>query len=191
MPSGPLSKFTAKTAQEVCARFELSDEAKALARSGQTPAQCLDALVDKQLFPDAIRFLAHGLPKREAVWWACFCAKTAGTTLAAAEAAALQRAERWVADPSEDNRQATMPAAEAAKLGTPAGCAALAAFLSGGSMGPANVAAIPPAETLSGNAVAGAVMIAVVVKEPQKATEKYRTFIGRGIEIANGKNLWK
>jgi hypothetical protein len=58
-------------------------------------------------------------------------------------------------------------------------------------MGPANVAAIPPAENLSGNAVAGAVMIAVVVKEPQKAPEKYKSFLGRGIEIANGKNLWK
>ena len=191
MPSGPLLKFTAKTAQDVCARFELSDDARALVRSGQTPPQCLDALVDKQLFPDAIRFLAHGLPKREAVWWACHCAKSAGTTLGQAEAAAVQRAERWVADPSEENRQAAMPAAEAAKLGTPAGCAALAAFLSGGSMGPANVAAIPPAETLSGNAVAGAVLIAVVVKEPQKAAEKYRSFLGRGIEIANGKNLWK
>ena len=191
MPSGPLLKFTAKTAQEVCARFELSEEARALVRSGQTSPQCLDALVDKQLFPDAIRFLAHGLPKREAVWWACHCAKSAGTTLGQAEAAAVQRAERWVADPSEENRQAAMPAAEAAKLGTPAGCAALAAFLSGGSMGPANVAAIPPAETLSGNAVAGAVLIAVVVKEPQKAAEKYRAFLGRGIEIANGKNLWK
>jgi hypothetical protein len=192
MPSGPLLKFTAKTAQDVCARFDLSDEARALTRSGQTPAQCLDALMDKQLFPDAIRFLAHGLPKREAVWWACYCAKTAaGSTLPAPESAAVQRAERWVADPSEENRTALMPAAEAAKIGTPAGCAALAAFLSGGSMGPANVAAIPPAETLTGTAVAGAVMIAVVVKEPQKAAEKYRTFLSRGIEIANGKNLWK
>ena len=192
MPSGPLLKFTAKTAQEVCARFELSEEARALSRSGQTPAQCLDTLMDKQLFPDAIRFLAHGLPKREAVWWACYCAKTAAeANLPAPESAAIQRAERWVADPSEENRTALMPAAEAAKLGTPAGCAALAAFLSGGSMGPANVAAIPPAETLTGTAVAGAVMIAVVVKEPQKAAEKYRTFLNRGIEIANGKNLWK
>jgi hypothetical protein len=192
MPSGPLLKFTAKTAQEVCARFELSEEARALARSGQTPAQCLDTLMDKQLFPDAIRFLAHGLPKREAVWWACYCAKTAaGSNLPAPESAAIQRAERWVADPSEENRTALMPAAETAKLGTPAGCAALAAFLSGGSLGPANVAAIPPAETLTGTAVAGAVMIAVVVKEPQKAAEKYRMFLSRGIEIANGKNLWK
>ena len=144
------------------------------------------------MFPDAIRFLAQGLPKREAVWWACYCAKSAaGSALAAAETAAIKTAERWVADPTEENRRATMPAAEAAKLGTPAGCAALGAFLSGGSMGPANVAEIPPGETFAGNAIAGAVMIAVVVKEPQKAAEKYQAFLGRGIEIANGKNLWK
>ena len=118
--------------------------------------------------------------------------KTAGGTgVPPAAAGALKTAERWVVDPTEENRQAAMPAAEAAPFGTAAGCAALAAFFSGGSLGPPNVPAIPPAETLTGDAVAGAVMMAVVVKEPEKAPEKYRAFLSRGIEIANGKNLWK
>jgi hypothetical protein len=192
MPSGPLSKFAAKTAQDVCACFKLGDEARPLLRPGQTPAQYLDALMDKQQYQDAVRFLAHGLPKREAVWWACFCAKgLAGTNLPQPDAAAIKTAERWVAEPNEENRQAAMPAAEGARFGTPAGCVALGAFFSGGSLGPPNVPAIPPAETLTGDAVAGAVMMAVVVKEPEKAAEKYKAFLGRGIEIANGKNLWK
>jgi hypothetical protein len=192
MGSGPLSKVTAQTAAEVCARFQLGAEAQPLLRPGQTPAQFLDTLVEKQQYLDAIKLLAHGLPKREAVWWACGCVKVApGANAAPSAASAVKSAERWVVDPSEENRQAAMPAAEAAPFGTPAGCAALAAFFSAGSLGPPNVPAIPPAETLTGDAVAGAVMMAVVIKEPEKAAEKYRAFLTRGIEIANGKNLWK
>jgi hypothetical protein len=191
MASGPLSKISMKSASDVCARFELGEEARPLLRPGLTPAQYLDLLMDKQHYQDAARFLAHGLPKREAVWWACACAKTAaGANTARAVSAAIKAAERWATDPSEEHRRATMPAAEEARFGSPAGCAALAAFFSGGSLGPPNVADIPPADTLTADAVAGAVMMAVVIHEPEKATEKYRTFLGRGIDIANGKNLW-
>jgi hypothetical protein len=185
-------KVTTKSAGDVAARFVLSDEAKPLLRPGLTPAQFLDALLDKQLNLDAMRLLAHALPKREAVWWACVCTRAmGGTALTAPLAAAVKSAEKWVNDPSEENRQAAMPAAEAAGYGTPAGCAALGAYFSGGSLGPPNVPAVPPPETLTGDAVAGGLMLAVVMTEPQKAPEKFRTVLAKGVEIANGKNLWK
>ena len=192
MACSQLAKVAAKSASDICTRFELGDEARPLLRPTQSPAQYLDALMEKHQYQDAVKFLAHGLPKREAVWWACFCAKTvSGGSASPPTAEAIKTAEKWVADPSEEHRQASMPAAEAAKFGTPAGCVALAAFFSGGSLGPPNVAPIPPAETLTGDAVAGAVMMAVVAKEPEKAPDKYLAFLNRGIEIANGKNLWK
>lgn len=192
MSSGGLAKVTAKTAGEVCAHFPLGDEAKKLLRDGLAPRAFLDVLLDKQQFVEAARFLAHALPKREGVWWACLCARSvAGAKPPAKVAAALQAAEKWVADPSEDNRRAAWPAAEAAELGTPAGCAAAAAFWSGGSLGPANVPAIPPGEHLTAHGVAGAVMLAAVLSEPEKAPEKYRTFFALGIDVANGAAKWK
>jgi len=30
----------------------------------------------EELYPDAVDFLAHALPKREAVWWGCLCLNT-------------------------------------------------------------------------------------------------------------------
>jgi len=192
MSCGPLIKVTAKSASEICARFEMSEEARGMARAGQTPAQLFDLLMEKQQFLDAIKYLSHALPKRESVWWACTCLKLSAAIGADAKGvAALRAAEKWVNDPSEENRQAAMPAAEAARFGTPAGCVALAVFFSGGSLGPPNVAAIPPAETLTGDAVAGAVMLSAVIQSPEKAPERYRSFLARGVEIANGKNLWK
>ena len=59
MSSEGLAKITAKTAAEVCKHFPLGEEAKKLLRDGLTPAQFLDTLIDKQQFPDAVRFLAH------------------------------------------------------------------------------------------------------------------------------------
>ena len=137
MSNGTLAKVEARTAAEVCKRFPLGEDAKKLLRDGMTPPQFLAVLTEKQLAVDAVRFLAHALPKREAVWWACLCARqAAGGNLPAKPAAALQAAERWAADPSEDNRRKAQAAAEAAEMSTPAGCAAMAAFWSGGSMAP-------------------------------------------------------
>jgi hypothetical protein len=96
-----------------------------------------------------------------------------------------------VADPSEANRQAAQAAAEKAGVGTPAGCAAMAAFWSGGSLAPANLPAVPPAENLTGQGVAGAVLLAVVQKEPAKAPQKFRQFVALGVEVGKGSKRWQ
>src|SRR5207302_301373 len=120
-------------AVEVCKRIAPGEAAKGLLREGLNARQYLDLLTENGLLPDAVRFLAQVAPKREAVWWACRCARSvAGAEPPAQAAAALKAAEKWAADPSEDNRRAAQAAAEAAGAETPAGCAALAAFWSGG-----------------------------------------------------------
>jgi hypothetical protein len=187
MSNGGLTQVSDRTAAEVCRRFQLGEEAAKLLRDDLTPWQYLDLLLQKQQYLDATRFLAHALPKREAVRWACLCARdVSGTNPPPQIAAALQAAERWVADPSEDNRCATMPAAEAAAFSTPAGCAAVAAFWSGGSLGPPNVPVIPPGEHLTAHAVASTIILAAVLMEPEKAAEKYRKFLAQGLDVAHG-----
>jgi hypothetical protein len=95
-----------------------------------------------------------------------------------------------VADPSEENRRAAHSAAEAAGYGTPAGCAAAAAFWSGGSLGPPNVPPIPPGEHLTAHGASCAVMLAAVATEPEKAPVKLRAALGLGLEIASGTYPW-
>ncbi len=191
MSNGTWAKVPAKKAGEVCKQFALGDEAKKLLRDDQSPEQFLDVLAGKQQFPDAVRFLASALPKQEAVWWACQCARAADGAPPPKVAAALEAAEKWVADPKEENRRPTMAAAEAAELGTPAGCAAMGAFMSGGSLAPPNLPVVPPAEHLTAHFVSGGVTLAAVLKEPAKAPEKFKRFLTLGIEVAQGKNRWK
>jgi hypothetical protein len=192
MSQGTLTKVSAKTAAEICTRFKLGERAKEFLRENLTPRQFLDLLLQHQQFVDAVRLLAHGLPKPEAVWWACLCGRSAaGANPPPKVAAALLATEKWLANQNEDHRRAAQAAADAAELGTPAGCAAMAAFWSGGSLAPPDAAAVPPGENLTAQGVAGAVMLAAVQTEPATAPEKFRRFCELGIEVANGINRWQ
>jgi hypothetical protein len=191
MATGPSTNALTRSAGEVCQRVELPPDARALLRDRQTAAQLLAELVKAQQFPPAAQLVAHALPKRSAVWWACQCLRQVPAATAAPPAkAALAAAERWVGDPSEENRRAAHAAAEKAGFDTPAGCTALAAFLSGGSLAPPNVPEVPPAEHLTAAAVAGAVLVVGVLTEPEKAQERYAKFFALAADVDSGKNRW-
>jgi hypothetical protein len=147
-----------------------------------TPGAFLAALTQQQLLPDAVRFLAALLPKRTAVAWACRCVRSIFPELAPPAAAAVKAAENWSGNPSEPNRRAAEKAANDAGMDSAPGLCAAAAFFSEGSMGPANVAPIPPADHISARLVAGALLMAAVASEPDKMLEKLSTFIGWGRE---------
>ena len=155
------------------------------------PREFLNVLVEKQQFPDAVRFLAHVMPKREAVWWAWMCARrAAGEEPAPPVQASLQATEKWIKEPTEENRRAAMKAAEEADLKTAAGCAGLAAFFSAGSLAPPHAAVVEPGEFLAAKAVTGAVIFAAVGVEPEKSAEKFRNYIDQGVGVVNRIKLW-
>ena len=56
---------------------ELGEEAMALLRPEMHPLDFVALLMAEALYPDAVRFIAHALPKREAVWWGWVCARRA------------------------------------------------------------------------------------------------------------------
>ena len=167
------------------------EEARGLLVDGMAPRPYLDALIERGLHVDAVRFLTSALPKREAVWWACLCAaEVLGPEPPPAVAAALEAARAWVIDPNDEKRRAAFPAAEAADIGTPAGCAAAAAYFSGGSLAPVNLPEVPPPEHITADLAGTSVVLAAVSKQPEKAPEKYATFLRIGLEVASGQHAW-
>jgi hypothetical protein len=171
---------------------ELGEEAMALVRPDLSPLDFVALLMGQALYPDAVRFIAHALPKREAVWWGWVCARrSAGENPQPKIKAALDATEKWIAQPSEDNRRSAMAAAQKAELGTAAGCAGLAAFFSGGSLAPPDAPLVPPGEFLAAKAVSGAVIFAAVAKEPERAPERFRSFVAQGVEVTNRVKLWE
>jgi hypothetical protein len=182
----------AKTAAEICKRFPLSQDAVKLLRDGMEPRPFLDLLIEKLHHADAVRFLAHSMPKREAIWWACLCSRPAagGAAVPPPVAAAQKAAEDWITAPNDEKRRAAHVAAQAAGVGTPAGLTCEAVFFSEGSLGPPQFQAVPPPEHLAATMAANAIILAAVA-DPAKAAAKYGQCLALGKDVAAGKNRWK
>ncbi len=136
---------------------------------------------------EAARLMAHALPKREAVWWACMCAThTAPADLPESDRMARQTAEGWVRQQSDKLRRQAMAHAEAGGFGTPEAWAAVGAFWSGDSMSPEGQPAVPPAPHLAGTAVAGAIALAAVRGEVARRAARLKRFLESGRNIAQG-----
>ncbi len=176
-------------ATEAAAR--VGEPARALLAPGQTPAAFLHALVAAGHLTDAVRVVATVLPRREAAWWAVRCVRTVPAALTAPKAiAALDAAEKWIINPTDEARRAAFTAAEAAGFGTPAGCVGTAVFLSEGSLAPPNLPVVAPATHLAPAAAANAAILASVIAEPERAAEKLARFVALGREVAAGTNRW-
>jgi hypothetical protein len=182
---GTLKKITAEAA-ETCRLAAEGGHVLAPAQTASAP-DYLQELVAAGKLNEAVHFLAYALPKREAVWWACLCARAAGgANVSPPVKTALEAAEAWVYKPTDDNRRACMTNAQTTKFDAPGAWAAVAAFWSGGSMGPGDHPPIVPAPHLTGVAVVGAVTLAAVQTEPKLADQKRRRYIEMAIDIANG-----
>ena len=182
-----LTKIKARTAAEVCRLFLPTEEASQLLREDTSSVEFLELLLENQLYPDAVAFLAQALPNREATWWACLCARhTLGEAPEAKVMQCLSSAEQWVYEPTDEHRRNAMIAAEASGLDSPSAWAAVAAFWSEGSMAPTDAPAVPPGQDLNGRAVAGAVMLAAVQNQPERAQDHYRKFFEQGLDVARG-----
>lgn len=180
------------TAAEVCKLFDLDEPAKALLDDKQSVRQFFELLVKQKFYTDAVRLLAHALPKREAIWWAARCVRAA---LGDAEPTrtdrnALEAAERWVAEPVEKNRRAAQSPADATGYETACGWLAAGAFWSGGSMAPPDMPEVPPKETLTPQAAVVAINLTATV-DPKKTPQLYVQFCSIGTAVADGKNRWE
>jgi hypothetical protein len=181
-------KLTSNKATEVCSRFELPDDAQAILREGISTGLFLELLINQQKYLAAIDVLAHALPKREAVWWGCLCARqTGGAEFSPKDRDALKAVAQWVLEPSEENRQGAGPPGEATGYKTPAGCLALAVFGSGGSLTPPNLPPVPPDPSLTGKTVSGGVKLAATKGDPLKIPLNHRQFAELGMEFAKGR----
>lgn len=183
-----LDNVAAKTASEICARFQLEHEgARVLLRDDVPPGEFLDLLIHNDHLTDAVRLLAYALPAPAGVLWACRCVRDRPAPERKPEQdAALEAAENWAKAPGDDRARAALQAAQAAPLSTAAGCAAMAAFFGGNNIAPEGAPPVPPPPDVAPRIIAGSIVIAAVGTQPENAAAHYRRFLELGIEAANG-----
>jgi hypothetical protein len=185
--NSPPSKLATARLAEILPRVEASAPAAAVAAPCASVEDALEALLQGGFRTEAMRLVAHALPRREGVWWACMCVRhTASATATPADGAAIDAAELWVRRPNDENRRLAFSRAEAAKFATAEAWAAVAAFWSGESMAPAGQPVVPPPPHLTGVAIVGAVTLASVRTRPEERDKRLDRFLASARDIAAG-----
>ena len=185
--SGTLIKLAGAELATVLERATLAPEAQAPLRGCADVADAIVRLESAGFAAEAIRMMAHSLPKREGVWWACMCAaNTAPPDLPEPDRLARETAELWVRQQKDEQRRAAMSHAETGGFQTPEAWAGVAAFWSGDSMSPVGQPAVPPPASAMGGAVAGAVALSAARGDVTKHAERLKRFLESGRNIAAG-----
>ncbi len=168
------------TVKEMSETAGLSEPAMALATEETTPSIYLDALEKQELYQDAIRFLSFSLPADAGIKWAVACIRELRSPESKEKKdEAFDAADQWIKTPTDPARWAAREAADKAKPGASM-LAAMAVFMSGGSMVKPPAPETPPPKNLAQKMVAGSVQISVVNYEPQNVKERYKKAIAMG-----------
>ncbi|VAW59623.1 hypothetical protein MNBD_GAMMA11-2254 [hydrothermal vent metagenome] len=185
-----MRKVEVEKAKSITQHFEFIDEFQPALDDELPPAEYIQILTDNEHYQDAVTFLAHALPAREAVWWACVCARHHIDNADEKYQVGLKAAEAWVYDNSEENRRVCEKHAENGEYSTVASWVCAAVFWSGGSIAAADEPVMEVMPYIYAHAVAGSIVSAVSFSqpEPEEITERYKEYIKHGINIANGGN---
>lgn len=185
--AGQLRKLYAADLDRVLAVSQLKPRAMALIADCRTVPGALASLEDGGMPRQAVRLLAHALPQREAVWWACMCARhTAPANLAETDRLALEGAEAWVRQPSDEAKQAAAMRAEAAAAKSPEVWAAIAVAWSGAATAPPDPRRQSPSRKLPGTAVVGSIILASLRRTRAASQARLQRFLQSGRGIASG-----
>jgi hypothetical protein len=162
-----LARFA--TAQALFETFpELSQKISA-GPSQQFPTEFLQSLVAAGKIEDAVTFCSYLLPRREAVWWACGCARVSLGHIAGDCAAGLLAAEAWVEEPDDTRRQAALDIGTRGHCDDPLTWVALAAGWTGGFLVSGPQHSIPMPQHMTARATRTAILISALgVKRDQR-----------------------
>lgn len=185
-----MKKVVAKKAVDIILNFELIEEFQPLLDYEQAPAEYFETLMNNEHYHDAVIFLAHAIPTREAVWWACVCSRHHMQDADVTYQLGLNAAEAWAYDSTEENRRICEKYVEKENNATPASWAATAAFWSGGSITAIDKPAMEPPPNIYAHAVAGAIIKSAGLGTPpvKEVEKRYKNYLKHGIDIANGGN---
>lgn len=182
-----LKKFNIGVSDEIIEELDLPKESLKEMKKYDTDISLINFFIQSEMFEQAIKYIALGLPLKEAIWWAYICAQDAEEKKSHLNTqSALRTVNQWIRTPSEELRQSNKNFAETLQQYTPTSWAAMAIFWSGGSIAPVGRPPIEPLPFMAGHAVSNAITLAA--SEAESYIDKVKHYIKQGLHIAMGGN---
>lgn len=132
----------------------------------------------------AVAYLAHVLPRREAIWWGCQCVEAILGPAARDEA--MRLATQWVRDPDEASRREALALWQASAQRLPTPWLARAVGYSGGSLIAPDLPPSPPAPDDCALSVNAAIILAATSAAPALILPWVRSCAQSGVDFAAG-----
>ncbi len=191
MTDAARTQLEAKAAADVCRDVEFDADVASLLEPDMHAAAMLEKLLELETKRDALRFLAHAIEPREAVWLAFEVARAELPEDAAEPVrAALAATEAWLDEPDDPRRRAAFEAANTSGYESPQGCAALSVFLCEGSVGPDHLEQpVHPPEGACADAVTGSLMMAAIL-DPKQLNDRVASYVAKWFELAEQPRPW-
>lgn len=183
-----IKKFDTDNIETILTELELDESLHAQMNSLESDVEIFNYFQEAKQYENAIKYLALGMPKREAIWWAYICSEALEKESDDTKTIdALSAAEAWVKSPSDDKRRKAGALGAALEFYTPASWAATAVFWSGGSITPDGRPEVEASAEMCAEAVYNAITISARKMEGE-TDDVFVLFLKRGLHIAMGGN---
>jgi hypothetical protein len=179
-----MSRVRFATASALVETFPKSVTKIAAAPTEEQPIVFLEKLSQQHQFEDAVTFCAYLLPRREAVWWACGCARALLGDIAASRAGPVIAAEEWVNIPDDEHRRAALERGTQSDKNDPLSWLALGAGWSGGALLEHPQLSVPMPPYMTPIAARIAVLLSARTVKPDQYIARMRACIIDGIGLA-------
>ena len=182
-------KVFAEKAGDIIEESDLEPESAAFLNPEDRPEELIKKLSEAKLWPDAIKVMTRSLPTREAVWWACVCARQMDAVSESdCETAALEAAEKWVFKPNDENRREAFDVAQENASPSAGSLAAFGVAFSGGNIPSGEDEYVDMDPAVFAQTVDAAVMIAACEIKGRELHDRFAQFLRSGEDIACGGN---
>jgi hypothetical protein len=171
------------TARSLFETFPELGKGSTVAPDDEAPVAYLRKLLAQEKVDEAVKFCAHLLPRREAVWWACGCARVLLNELHRDRAACLVAAEKWAHNPTEDLQKAALKLGSESDSNDALTWLALAAGWTGGVLFAKSDGPVPMPNYLTGRAAGTAVLLSSLGSKRDRV-DRLKQCIAEGIKLA-------
>lgn len=180
-------KMKSARVADLLASERLGEAARVYFVPDMRPDELMVNLCEAGHWQDAVMVASCTLPPREAVWWACVCARKMESIASDEdEMAALKAAELWVYKPNEKNQLHAFECFQRGKNRSAGSLTAGAATFNASKLPLADGNEAEMDESVFTNLVAGAVITAAGDAPTDRIYRQFERFMESATDIANG-----